>query len=520
MFPGTYAETTPAKPAIVMVESGETVTYAQLEDRSARLAHVLRGAGLKPGDVVAVLCHNDPRVFDVYWAAMRCGLYITALNHHLTDDELTYILKDSGAGALIASSSCAPVVERLVAAVSVPTALAWGGRVEGCGVYEDALAAAPTTPVEDQPHGAPMLYSSGTTGHPAGVKPPLPPVQVHEGGDPLIGLVQALFGVDARTRYLSPAPLYHAAPLRWCGAVQAHGGTVHVMEKFEPTECLRALQDLKISHAQFVPTMFVRMLQLSDEERSRYDLSDLRYAVHAAAPCPVEVKERMIDWWGPILYEYYAGTEGNGMTVIDSPAWLSHPGTVGQPMLGVLHICGDKGEELPAGQIGDVYFERDVAPFEYHNNPEKTAASRHPAHPTWTTMGDVGHVDADGFLYLSDRRAFTIISGGVNIYPQEIEDAVVMHPAVLDVAVIGVPDPVMGETVKAFIQTREGITPNSELEQQIIEHLRTRIASFKVPRQVEFVTELPRTETGKLRKGVLRDMEAARAADATREASS
>jgi fatty-acyl-CoA synthase len=351
-----------------------------------------------------------------------------------------------------------------------------------------------------------MLYSSGTTGRPKGVRPPLPPVQIGEPGDPLVGLAGQVFGVGLDTVYLSPAPLYHAAPLRWCGAVHALGGRVVMLRKFDAERSLEAIQDFGVTHAQFVPTMFVRMLQLPDEARSAYDLSSLRLAVHAAAPCPVEVKQKMIDWWGPILVEYYAGTEGNGMTVIDSKTWLTKPGTVGRPVLGVLRICDDEGRELPPGEIGTVYVERDQTPFEYHNDPEKTLASQHPQHSNWTTLGDIGYVDEDGFLFLTDRKSFTIISGGVNIYPQEIENVLTLHPAILDVAVIGVPDQEMGESVAAFVQPKKGVTTGPELEQEIIAFVKSKIASFKAPRSVQFVDDLPRTETGKLIKRELKRM--------------
>ena len=277
-----------------------------------------------------------------------------------------------------------------------------------------------------------------------------------------------------------------------------------MLRRFDAQTCLDAISGYGITHAQFVPTMFVRMLQLPADVRESYDVSGLRYALHAAAPCPVEVKQRMIDWWGPILVEYYAGTEANGMTMVDSATWLTRPGTVGRPVLGVLHICGPDGAELPPGQDGDVYFERDEVPFVYHNDPEKTARSQHPDHPTWTTLGDVGHLDADGYLYLTDRRSSTIIAGGVNIYPQEIENVLALHPAIHDVAVLGLPDPEMGEVVTAFVQPAAGATPGPDLAEEIVSFVRSRIASFKAPRRVLFVDDLPRTETGKLVKGELR----------------
>ncbi len=503
MYPGTYAAQAPDRIAAVMAGTGETISYGELERRSAQLAHILHDAGLRPGDAVALLTENSLRALEVYWAALRSGLYITAVNYRLKPDEVGYIVNDSGAAALIVSAGQAATA-MAVHAPAVKLWLAFGGAVPGYDGYEETIAAAPAAPFDDQPHGATMLYSSGTTGRPKGVRPPLPEVQVDEPAEGLVELARLAFGFDTNTVYLSPGPIYHAAPLRFCGAAQALGGTVVMMQRFDAEQALRAIQDHQTTHAQFVPTMFVRMLQLPAEARDRYDMASLRVAIHAAAPCPVEVKEKMIDWWGPILLEYYAGTEGNGMTAIDSRTWLTKPGTVGRPILGTVRICADDGTELPAGQTGSVYFERDEVPFTYHNDPDKTQAAQHPVHPTWTTLGDIGHLDEDGFLFLTDRKAFTIISGGVNIYPQETENVLALHPAVYDVAVIGVPDPEMGESVAAFVQPAAGAVPGPELEQEIIAFVKSKIAGFKAPRTVRFVDHLPRSEAGKLLKSELR----------------
>ncbi|MEU7812808.1 acyl-CoA synthetase [Pseudonocardia sp. NPDC049154] len=505
MYPGKYAAETPEKVAALLADTGEELTYGDLEDRSVRLAHVFHDAGLRPGDVVALLTENNLRAFEVYWAAMRSGLYVTAVNHNLAPDEVTYIANDSGAAALVVSQAkaeLATAVDR--AGVGARLKLAFGGPVEGYASYEDALAQASAEPFDDQPQGAPMLYSSGTTGRPKGVRPPLPPVQVDQIGDPLVGLVGQAFGIGPDTRYLTPAPLYHAAPLRWSGAVMAHGGTVVMLRKYDSEAALQVIQDQRITHGQFVPTMFVRMLQLPENVRAGYDVASLRVAVHAAAPCPVDVKQAMIDWWGPILVEYYAGTEGNGMTMIDSRTWLSKPGSVGRAVVGTLHICDDEGKEAATGEVGTVFVERETTPFLYHNDPEKTREAQHPEHANWTTLGDIGYVDEEGFLFLTDRKSFTIISGGVNIYPQEIENVLALHPAILDVGVIGVPDPEMGESVKAFVQPRPGVETSPELEQEIIAFVKSKIAHFKAPRSVQFVDDLPRTETGKLVKGDLK----------------
>jgi long-chain acyl-CoA synthetase len=506
MYPGTYAAQTPGRIAAVMAETGETLSYGELERRSVQLAHVLHGAGLRPGDVVALLTGNSLRALEVYWAALRSGLYITAVNYRLTPDEAGYIIDDSGATALICSAEQAATATAIVGLTpAVRLRLAFGGPVAGYGGYEDAIAAASPVPFADQPHGATMLYSSGTTGRPKGVRPPLPGSQLSEPGEALVDLASQFFGIDRDTVYLSPGPIYHAAPLRFCGAVQALGGTVVMMKRFDAAAALASIGEYRVTHAQFVPTMFVRMLKLPLAVRQGCDLSSLRVAIHAAAPCPVEVKQQMIGWWGPVLVEYYAGTEGNGMTAVDSATWLTKPGTVGRPVLGTVRICADDGTELPAGQAGGVYFERDEVPFRYHNDPEKTRAAQHPAHPAWTTLGDVGYLDRDGFLFLTDRKAFTIISGGVNVYPQETENVLALHPAVDDVAVIGVPDPDMGESVAAIVQPAPGAVPGPELEQEIIAFVKSRIAGFKAPRTVRFVDDLPRTEAGKLMKAELKE---------------
>jgi len=348
-----------------------------------------------------------------------------------------------------------------------------------------------------------MLYSSGTTGRPKGIKPRLLPIQIDEPGDPYIALLSQAFKISADDVYLSPAPIYHAAPLKWSAAVQALGGTVVVLERFDAEKALSAIEQYRVTVTQMVPTMFVRMLQLAADVRDKYDVSSLRLAVHAAAPCPPDVKDAIIAWWGPILVEYYGATEGHGVTLISTPEWKTKRGSVGKAALGVVHICDDDGNELPNGEVGTVYFERDATPFEYHNDPEKTAQSRHPEHDNWSTVGDIGYLDDDGYLFLTDRKAFMIISGGVNIYPQEIENVLTLHPKIFDVAVIGIPDAEMGERVKAVVQLREGVEPSDEVADEIVGYVRDRIAHYKAPRSVDFVDELPRLATGKLAKRIL-----------------
>lgn len=506
MYPGAHVDRSPDKPAVIVAESGEALTYRELEENSVRLARHLHDAGLRRGDHVALLSGNDPKVYEVYWAALRTGLYITAVNRHLSPSEISYIVDDCGARALIVSAGLADAAEQIVPETpAVEIRLAFGGHVPGYKSYEEATAAASPEPLPDQPRGADMLYSSGTTGRPKGIKQPLPDRQVGDApGDTYTAIFGPLYGFDTETVYLSPAPLYHAAPLRFGGVVHALGGTLVIMEKFDAEQALAAIERYRVTHSQWVPTMFVRMLKLDEAVRARYDVSSLRVAVHAAAPCPVDVKRAMIDWWGPILYEYYASTEANGATFIDSEQWLRKPGSVGTSGLGTIRVCGDDGAELPTGEIGTIYFEREAAPFAYHNDPAKTADAVHPDHPSWTTTGDIGYVDEDGYLFLTDRKAFMIISGGVNIYPQEVEDALALHPKVFDVAVIGVPDEEMGESVKAVVQPAPGAEPGPELAAELRDYLRDRIAHYKVPRSFDFADDLPRTPTGKLVKGKLR----------------
>ncbi|OBB68944.1 AMP-binding protein [Mycobacterium sp. 852014-50255_SCH5639931] len=504
MYPGTHADGGPHRPAVVLAETGQVLTYRQLDDNSASLARVLHDAGLRRGDVVALLSDNAAEAFEVYWATQRSGLYITAVNHHLTAQEAGYIVRDSGARALIASAALAALAAEVAAqADGAGLRLAFGGDVPGFDCYETALAEAGPR-LQAEPSGAVMLYSSGTTGFPKGVKPPLPDRRIDEPGDPILAMASHFYGIEATDVYLSPAPVYHAAPLRWCGMVQALGGTVVLANKFDAEATLRYIEHYRVTVAQLVPTMFIRLLKLDQTIRRRYDLSSLRMLMHSAAPCPIDVKRAMIDWLGPIIYEFYGSTEAHGLTFIDSERWLTHAGSVGQSVLGALHICDDDGNELPVGAVGTVYFERDHLPFVYHNDPDKTAAACHPQHPFWTTVGDLGYVDPDGFLYLTDRKSFMIISGGVNIYPQEVENALALHPAVLDVAVIGVPHPEMGEEVKAFVQLVPGVSGTDSLSADLVDYVRDRIAHYKAPRSVEFVDDLPRTPTGKLAKNKLR----------------
>ena len=502
LTPTAHARTTPGAPAIIMASTGETESYAALEDRSSRLARGLRTRGLADGDHVALLLENSAAFLETAWAAQRSGLHYTAVNNHLRPGEVQYVLDDSGATALVTSETLADVIADLdLSGVSVR--ISTRGELPGFERYEDVLASEPPEPLPDEHEGREMLYSSGTTGRPKGVRKPLPGTPF---GDPSSAPVQiaagiARFGAGPGSVYLSPAPLYHAAPLNFCMSMHRVGAAVVVMERFDPEQCLEAIDRYGVTHAQFVPTMFVRMLQLPDEARSRYDLSSLRFVVHAAAPCPVTVKRQMLEWWGPIIYEYYSGTEDIGGTMIGPEEWLAHPGSVGRP-LDECHIVGEDGRERPVGETGVVYF-AGGRPFEYHNDAEKTASIANER--GWRTLGDIGRLDEDGYLYLTDRLAHMIISGGVNIYPQEAENVLAGHPAVADVAVIGVPDPEMGEAVKGVVQLVDAAEGGPQMEATLLSYCREHLSGYKCPRTIDFVDQLPRDPNGKLYKRHLRE---------------
>ncbi len=516
-YPGIHAAERPDHPAIVMVGSGEVLTYGELDRRSNQLAQLLRAMGLGPGDHIALFMENQIRFMEVIWAALRSGIYVTAINSFLSADEVTYILDDCDARLVVTSRAKAevatavdpaatPRVERWLMTDGLP---ADGGAGPTWEPYEDALADHPATPIDDEVAGYPMLYSSGTTGRPKGVKRPLPEHAIDELEPRVANFFIGQYGYGPDMVYLSPAPLYHAAPLSFSTAVHRVGGTLVVMERFDAAGCLAAIEHHRVTTSQFVPTMFIRMLKLDDADRLASDLSTMEVAIHAAAPCPVPIKHQMIEWWGPILKEYYAGSEGNGATFITSEEWLERPGSVGRPRAGSIHICDDDGNELPAGEPGTIYF-AGAGTYEYHKDPEKTAAAKLPGGRT--TLGDIGYVDADGYLFLTDRKAHMIISGGVNIYPQEIEDLLVTHPKVVDVAVFGVPDPEMGEQVKAVVQAADGVVAldgtggeNDALAAELIAFCRDHIAHYKCPRSIDFEAELPRLPTGKLYKRLLRD---------------
>ncbi|BCQ09013.1 acyl-CoA synthetase [Mycobacterium heckeshornense] len=490
----------PAKPAVVLHPSGTVVTFAELDERANRLAHYLRAEGLTVGDTVAILMENNEHIHAAMWAARRIGLYYTVINTHLSVSEVAYIVADSGAKAVISSQAMRATCEHLAGAIprGLPaTALMAGGVVAGWRRYPDCVARQPSRPVAEECAGQLLQYSAGSTGRPKGIRRPLAPTV------PAAAMTTPVFdalGVSAGSVYLSPAPTYHTAPAMWTMAAQSVGATVVMMERFDAEEALACIQRYGVTHAQFVPTMFVRMLRLPEATRRRYDLSSLQRVVHSAAPCPPQIKRQMIDWWGPIVDEYYGSSEGAGISFIRAEDWLEHPGSVGRPMLGVPHILDEHGVELPPGEVGEIYYEGGY-PFEYLNDRQKTAATR--TAEGWVTVGDVGYVDEDGYLYLVDRRDHMIISGGVNIYPQEVENELVSHPLVVDAAVFGVPDDVMGQSVMAAVQLSDPSVAGDGLAAELIEWLRQRMAHFKCPRSIVFEAALPRTDAGKLYKGLL-----------------
>lgn len=495
------AVATPDKPAIIMYPSGTVVTFGELEAAANRLAHYFRRAGLVEGDAVAILMENNEHMHAVMWAARRAGLYYVPINTHLTAAEAAYIIDNSAAKAIVGAGTLTETLAGLAAelpnglpGVLLVTGAAAGG-LDGWSSYPECVADQPDTPITDEIEGDLLQYSSGTTGRPKGIKRELPHVPPSEAPGMMAALVSFWMHPDAV--YLSPAPLYHTAPSVWSMQTQAGGITTVILEKFDAEGALDAIQKHRVTHGQFVPVMFTRMLKLPESVRNSYDVSSLERVMHAAAPCPVEIKKQMIDWWGPIVDEYYASSEAIGSTLITAEDWLTHPGSVGKPMMAALHILDEDGNELPAGQAGEIYFEGGMD-FEYLNDPGKTASSRD-AHG-WKTVGDIGYVDEEGYLYLTDRRHHMIISGGVNIYPQEAENMLVTHPKVMDAAVFGIPDDEMGQRVKGVVQTVDPADATDEFAEDLLAWLRDRLSHYKCPRSISFEAQLPRTDTGKLYK--------------------
>jgi long-chain acyl-CoA synthetase len=505
MYPGVYAEQHPDQPALVMAASGAQLTFAEFEANANRLAHLYRSVGLRRGDHVAILMENNLRYFETMSAAERSGLYYTCINSYLTPEEVAYIVDNCDARLLIASLATVEVAETAAAMTpKVETFLCVGADTElgRFRPYDDALAAFPTTRIADEQLGAAMLYSSGTTGRPKGILRALPDGHPSE-PLPLFTFITNMFRMREGMVYLSPAPIYHSAPQASVSCALRLGATSVIMERFDAEQYLAAVERHRITHSQVVPTMFSRMLKLPEDVRERYDLSSLEVIIHAAAPCPVPVKQAMIDWFGPKLIEYYGATEANGFTFCDSEQWLAHPGTVGAPILGTLLILDDDGKEVPTGTTGTVWFDGATS-FTYYHDDAKTAESRD-ATGSRSTVGDVGYVDEDGYLFLTDRKTYMIISGGVNIYPQEAENLLITHDKVFDAAVIGVPNEDKGEEVKGVVQLMPGIEPSPALERELIDFCRQHLAAFKCPRTIDFEAELPRLPTGKLYKRLLRD---------------
>ena len=494
------AQSAPDRVVLVMAEQGHGYTAGTLARQALQMAQWLAAQGLQPGERFAVLLENRVEILALVLAARQAGLYAAVLSTHLTADEVAYIVQDCGARLVIASSQtlaqlqgqatlpCWTVDEAMPQAASLPDALA---ALQG-----------PEIDLSGRPLGRDLLYSSGTTGRPKGVLKPLWPADLRGQCDPEALGTARLMQMDENTVYLSPAPLYHAAPLRYTLRVLQLGGQAVVMERFDAEAALALIARHRVTHSQWVPTMFTRLLRLPDAVRRRHDLSSHRVAIHAAAPCPVDVKRAMLDWWGDILMEYYAGSEGCGTTMINSAEWRLRPGSVGRATTGLLHIVDDQGAELPAGEIGQVYFSGGGT-FSYLNDAEKTRQAINER--DWVTYGDIGHVDADGYLFLSDRRADLILSGGVNLYPQEIENALARHPAVLELAVVGVPHPDFGEVPLAVVVLRPGAEPSQATACAIAGQAAGVLARLKLPQRMVFVESLPRLETGKLLRRKLKE---------------
>jgi long-chain acyl-CoA synthetase len=510
MYPGKHANTQPNNPAVIMAgqimgRTGETITYGELEARSNRLAHLLRARGLGRLGHYSIYMENNARYVECCAAGERAGLYYTCVNSFLTAEELAYILNNSQSKILITSQA-----KREVALAALPSCpgielcLIVDGPADGERVLnlDEATATFPATPIAGESLGTAMLYSSGTTGRPKGIVRPLP-LQPPSQQLPIFDFLEKLWRYREGMIYLSPAPLYHSAPQAAVNLTIRKGGTAIIMERFDAEHYLQLVEKYRVTHSQLVPTMFSRLLKLPEEARKKYDLSSLEIAIHAAAPCPVQVKEQMIAWWGPIIDEYYGATEGLGFTACNSEEWLAHKGTVGRVLLGKLHVLDDAMSELPIGTPGTLWFET-ATPFEYFNDPQKTQEARSPD-GRMSTVGDVGYVDQDGYLHLTDRATFMIISGGVNIYPQETENLLITHPKVADAAVFGVPNADLGEEVKAVVQLMPDVPPGPPVAEELIDFCRLHLARQKVPRSIDFEPELPRLPTGKLYKRLLRD---------------
>ncbi len=495
-----HANGDPESPALIVAD-GVTISYGELYERSRRVSALLKRAGLRRGDGIALVLPNRPEFFEITWGCQLSGLYYSAVNTHFTSGEVAYVIDDSEAKAVFVDASMAALGERILEGNDgVDTHISVGGALPGWVSYEDALAESSDAPAVSD--GSEMLYSSGTTGRPKAVRRPLPDDGQGSWAQKVLeySLAQR-YDMTSSSVYLSPAPLYHAAGINYTMAVHRVGAASILIRKFDAEAVLRLIEQHRVTHAQFVPTMFVRMLKLPDDVREKYDVSSLQCVIHAAAPCPVDVKHRMMEWFGPIIHEYYGGTEGFAGTIIGPEEWLAHPGSVGKPFSPV-HVVGEDGRELATGESGELYFEGGPA-FEYFKDPEKTASVSNDR--GWRSLGDMGYVDEDGYMYLTDRSTFMIVSGGVNIYPQEAENLLVMHPKLVDAAVFGVPNDEFGEEVKAVVQPVEGVSAGPAFEAELIEYCRANLAAYKCPRTVEFDPDLPRDPNGKLYKKRIRE---------------
>ncbi|XEX98858.1 AMP-binding protein (plasmid) [Tistrella bauzanensis] len=499
--PWHHALAQPDRPAVIVADTGETLSYGDMIRGANRLANLFVGLGLRPGDCVAFCLENHIRYGELVWAAKAAGLYYVCIARQSGVDDLRYVLTNCGARVFIASAAVADTA--VAASRDLPGLMAFmiDGEAPGFASYEAAVAGQDDQPVEDRSRGASMLYSSGTTGRPKGIRHPLQPVSPHVAPPRHRQMVET-YGFGEGMVLLNPGPLYHTGPLRFMMHAQRAGGTVIVFRKFDAEAVLRAISRHQVTHGLFVPTMFVRMLALPDAVKTVAELGSLRVVIHIAAPISIPTKRRMIDWFGPVLHEMYGGTESVGTTVITSSEWLAHPGSVGRPSAGTeLHIVDEQGEECPVGVPGLIYMSSGKT-FEYHGEAVKTAASRHAM--GWYTLGDVGYVDDDGYLYLTDRQSNLIISGGVNIYPREVEMVLADHPAVADVAVLGVPDPDFGEAVRAVVVCRLPAVSGDDLARELMAFCRARLNPVKCPRMIDFVAELPRSEAGKILRADLR----------------
>jgi acyl-CoA synthetase (AMP-forming)/AMP-acid ligase II len=506
MHPSHWAAVDPDFPAIIMAGTGETVSFSQMEAAANRGAQLLRKLGLKRGDVFAVWSGNNARLLEIAWAMNRAGVYMVPIAAKLHAAEAAYIINDCGARVLIVDATIryADEIEGQLAALcpAVEHAFSICGELDGFTSWDEAREAQPATLIGDPSAGMQMVYSSGTTGRPKGVRKPMRDV-AFDAPTAFAKLLAGRYGIRQGTKFIVSAPLYHSGPIGMAMAAQSLGVTLLVFEKFDAEAMLAAIDRYRPEAGQFVPTMFVRLLKLPSAVRQAYDVSSLEVAIHSAAPCPVDAKHEMIAWWGPVLEEIYGGTENVGSTMIGSEEWLRKPGSVGRPAVGGLRICDDTGRELPSGESGTIYFEAASA-FEYLNDPEKTRGVCHPEHADWATFGDIGYVDEDGYLFLSDRKAFMVISGGVNIYPLETENVLAMHPEVADVAAFGVPDADLGERLMAVVQPADWARAGPDFEAELIAFCRERLAGMKCPKAIDFDVSLDRDPAGKIAKHAIR----------------